>query len=76
MRTPMQIFKKHNIHYYENDENSIEIAMQEYADEFACAFAEWNKEKAPMGLYNDGTCIKPKILTELLEIFKKEQYGL
>lgn len=54
----------------------IHNSMQEYADEFACAFAEWNKEKAPMGLYNDGTCIKPKILTELLEIFKKEQDGL
>ena len=60
MRTPMQIFKKHNIHYYENDENAIEKAMQEYADEQTCAFTEWKAEKAPMGLYNDGTCIKPK----------------
>lgn len=49
--------------------------MGYYADEFACAFAEWKDEKAPMGLYNDGTCIKPKTLTELLEIFKKEING-
>ena len=59
-----------------NQIEEIEESIPKYADEFACAFAEWNKEKAPMGLYNDGTCIKPKTLTELLEIFKKEQDGL
>lgn len=48
----------------------------ECADEFACAFAEWKAEKAPMGLYNDGTCIKPKTLTELLEIYKQQINGL
>lgn len=88
MRTPMQIFKKHNIHYYENDENAIEIAMQEYADEFACAFAEWiieSKYKVvsiKKGIiYSDEDIVKPDSViefyttTELLEIFKQQING-
>ena len=81
MRTKEEILKDEfgiSIHAKDTspmDKGECIKAMQEYADEFACAFTEWNKEKVPMGLYNDGTCIKPKILTELLEIFKKEQDG-
>lgn len=84
MRTPMQIFKKHNIHYYENDENAIEIAMQEYADESACAFAEFMAENYVPILqhqklqywqknYQDKS--KKYTTTELLEIYKQQING-
>jgi len=59
-----------------------ESAMQEYADEFACAFAEWLadknysysvKEKCWFILYSEENY--GYITTELLEIFKKEING-
>jgi len=63
--------------------------MQQYADEFACAFAEWIIESKyklisiKKGIiYSDEDIIKPDSViefyttTELLEIFKKEQDGL
>ena len=33
MKTPMEIFKKHGAHYYENDEQAIIDAMTEYAEQ-------------------------------------------
>ena len=33
MKTPMEIFKKHGAHYYENDEQSIIDAMNEYTEQ-------------------------------------------
>lgn len=33
MNTPMQIFKKHGAHFYENDEQAIIDAMDEYAEQ-------------------------------------------
>jgi len=88
MRTPIQIFKKHGIHYYENDENAIEIAMQEYADEFACAFAEWIAQNANNYLESDKSINMNEFeylkdneesiivtTTELLEIFKQQING-
>ena len=58
-------------------------AMQEYADEFACAFAEW-KDKNNYKYFEslNGFIFlnipNEKILTgiKLLQIFKKEQDGL
>ena len=58
-----------------------EASMQEYADEFACAFAEWvYKNIRDIGVEN-GKMIyiykdyKQYTTTELLKIFKKEQDG-
>ena len=57
-----------------------ESAMQEYADEFACAFAEW--KDANYGRYNtdlfyhlNGEGDQYYSTKELLEIFKKEING-
>lgn len=63
----------------------IHNSMQEYADEFACAFAEWIVESKyklvciKKGIiYSNEDMIKPESViefyttTELLEIFKKE----
>ena len=63
---------------------SITKAMQQYADEFACAFAEFMSENYVPILqhgelqywqknYQDKS--KKYTTTELLEIFKKEQDG-
>lgn len=82
MRAPIQIFKKNGIHYYENDENEIEIAMQQYADEFACGFAEWKEEekielsfrtsrKGCIYVYKD----MAYTTIELLEIYKQQING-
>ena len=69
MRTPIQIFKKNGIHYYENYENAIEIAMQEYADEFACGFAEWLRDNPE---YRNEFSNKLMTTPELLEIYKQQ----
>ena len=64
--------------------NNALKAMQEYADEFACAFADYLVKNYQPRFPNKGEWVKiidsnkfkrVYTTTELLEIFKKEQDG-
>ena len=73
MRTKEEILQNQKHGFNSGQKEAALKAMQQYADEFACAFAEW-KDKYEME-YNFRAQYTHNI-KELLEIFKKEINGL
>ena len=87
MRTAKQFLEKldeETCNMWTEDDDAIINGLQEYANEFACAFAEFMSENYVPILqhgelqywqknYQDKS--KKYTTTELLEIFKKEQDG-
>ena len=72
MRTK-EVIKAHHVNrqFFSNDYkgNAYINAMQEYADEFACGFAEWLRDNPE---YRNEFSNKLMTTPELLEIYKQQ----
>ena len=88
MRTKEEILQNQKHGFNSGQKESALNAMQQYADEFACAFAEWIAQNANNYLESDKSINMNEFeylkdneesiivtTTELLEIFKKEING-
>ena len=84
MRTKEEILQNQKHGFNSGQKESALNAMQQYADEFACAFADYLVKNYQPRLPNKGEWVKiidsnkfKRVYntTELLEIFKKEQDG-
>ena len=88
MRKKEEILQNQKHGFNSGQKESALNAMQQYADEFACAFAEWIAQNANNYLESDKSINMNEFeylkdneesiivtTTELLEIFKKEQDG-
>ena len=84
MRTKEEILQNQKHGFNSGQKESALNAMQQYADEFACAFADYLVKNYQPRFPNKGEWVKiidsnkfkrVYTTTELLEIFKKEQDG-
>ena len=88
MRTKEEILQNQKHGFNSGQKESALNAMQQYADEFACAFAEWIAQNANNYLESDKSINMNEFeylkdneesiivtTTELLEIFKQQING-